>query len=56
MTLYIDSKGSVVSQAPSGSSDGSLLLLLLLLEILSKVSNFIWKDKDVHQQPRFYWL
>lgn len=54
MTLYIDSKGSVVSQAPSGSSDGSLLLLLL--EILSKVSNFIWKDKDVHQQPRFYWL
>lgn len=53
MTLYIDSKGSVVSQAPSGSSDGSLLLLL---EILSKVSNFIWKDKDVHQQPRFYWL
>lgn len=56
MTLYIDSKGLVVSQAPSGSSDGSLLLLLLLLEILSKVSNFIWKDKDVHQQPRFYWL
>lgn len=55
MTLYIDSKGSVVSQAPSGSSDGSLLLLLLL-EILSKVSNFNWKDKDVHQQPRFYWL
>lgn len=54
MTLYIDSKGSVVSQAPSGSSDGSPLLLLL--EILSKVSNFIWKDKDVHQQPRFYWL
>lgn len=54
MTLYIDSKGLVVSQAPSGSSDGSLLLLLL--EILSKVSNFIWKDKDVHQQPRFYWL
>lgn len=55
MTLYIDSKVSVLSQAPSGSSDGSLLLLLLL-EILPKVSNFIWKDKDVHQQPRFYWL
>lgn len=55
MMLYIDSKVSVLSQAPSGSSDGSLLLLLLL-EILPKVSNFNWKDKDVHQQPRFYWL